>query len=230
MTIKCNDLVVGYDSGLTKPFNLSIAENKWLGIIGENGIGKSTFIKTILGINQPIAGEIRVFDKKPKSQNQYISYIPQEREINLSDNMSGFTLIKSSYRSWYYGLPLFNRKLKSKVLELLDLVGATKYMYQPFNTLSGGQKKRIYLAQALINQPKLLLLDEPLADLDPKAKQHFIQALQEIHQNQSLGLLIISHDMHEIATYLDGFIHFKDGMVHQCQELPCAKEDTYVGI
>ncbi len=144
--------------------------------------------------------------------------------------MSGLTLIKSSYAGWRYGLPLLDKKLNSRVLELLELVGATAYQKQPFNTLSGGQKKRIFLAQALINQPKLLLLDEPLADLDPKAKQHFIQALQEIHEHQSLGLLIISHDMHEIASHLDGFIHFKDQVVHSCVELPCAREDTYVGI
>ena len=144
--------------------------------------------------------------------------------------MSGLTLIKSSYKGWRCGLPYFSRKMHSKAVELLDLVGASSYMSQPFNTLSGGQKKRIYLAQALMNKPKLLLLDEPLADLDSKAKQHFIQALQEIHQTQNLGLLIISHDMHEIANHLDGFIHFQSGNVHYCDQLPCAREDTYVGI
>ncbi len=230
MTIECKDLVIGYCTGLTLPFNLTIAENKWLGIIGENGIGKSTFIKTILGINTPINGYITIFGDKPRVQNKFISYIPQERSINLSDQMSGLTLINSSYNCWCYGLPILNKKLHQRTLELLELVGATGYMHQAFNTLSGGQKKRIYLAQALINKPKLLLLDEPLADLDPKAKQHFIKALKEIHQHQSLGLLIISHDMHEIANSLDAFIHFKDKMVHYCQRLPCAKEDTYVGI
>lgn len=228
--IQCNQLVVGYNQPLTEPFNLDIEENKWLGIIGENGIGKSTFMKTILGVIEPMSGEIKVFENSAGRDNCLISYIPQEREINVTDRMSGYTLIKSSYMGWRFGLPIIDRKLNSLALELLDLVGATDYQNQPFNTLSGGQKKRIYLAQALINKPKLLLLDEPLADLDPKAKQHFIEAMQEIHNNQSLGLLIISHDMHEIASHLDGFIHFKDKMVHSCIELPCAKEDTYVGV
>ena len=228
--IDCNQLVVGYQKPLTLPFDLHIEENKWLGIIGENGIGKSTFMKSVLGIIKPISGTIKVFGQNPGKQNSIISYIPQEREINVTDLMSGVTLIKSSYAGWHYGLPLLDRKLNSRTFELLELVGATEYQNQPFNTLSGGQKKRIFLAQALINQPKLLLLDEPLADLDPKAKQHFIEAMKEIHDHQSLGLLIISHDMHEIAGHLDGFIHFKDKVVHSCIELPCAKEDTYVGI
>ena len=228
--IECKNLVLGYRESLVEAFSLKIADNKWMGIIGENGIGKSTFMKTILGIIKPISGNINIFGKNIGQVNNIISYIPQEREINLSDLMSGLTLIKSSYHGASFGLPLLNRKLHNRALELLELVGATKYQHQPFNTLSGGQKKRIFLAQALINDPQLLLLDEPLADLDPSAKQHFIDALEEIHKHKSLGLLIISHDMHEIASHLDGFIHFKDKMVHSCVELPCAAKDTYVGI
>lgn len=228
--ISCNNLVLGYVDAITNPFNFQIPDNKWYGIIGENGIGKSTFLKTILGEIKPISGELNVLGHKCATYNAEISYIPQMREINLSDNMSGLSLIKDSFLGWKIGLPFFSQKLHNKALALIELVGATKYMSQPFNTLSGGQKKRIYLAQALINKPKLLLLDEPLADLDPKAKQHFIQALEEIHKHQELSMLIISHDMHEIAEYLDGFIHFKDGNVHPCNEVPCMKGDVYVGI
>jgi len=228
--IECNELVLGYHKALTQPFNLEVKDNQWLGIIGENGSGKSTFLKTLLGIMAPITGQVKVWGSKAGIPNQLISYIPQEREINLMDNMSGLTLINSSYNGWHYGVPYLNPKLQRRTLELLNLVGASEYMLQPFNTLSGGQKKHIYLVQALINQPKLLLLDEPLADLDPKAKQNFIQALQEIRQQQEIGLLIISHDMHEIASHLDAFIHFKEATVHYCCEMPCIKGDTYVGV
>lgn len=228
--IKCQNLVIGYHEALTSPFNFTMLENKWLGIIGSNGSGKSTFLKTILGVITPLQGEISVLDAKPGYANKYISYIPQEREINTTTRMSGFSLIMLSYQGWRYGFNHFNTKLSCKVLSLLELVGADEYKYQPLESLSGGQKKRIYLAQALINQPKLLLLDEPLADLDPNAKQQFIQALQAIRAKTSLGLLIISHDMHEIASSLDGFIHINQRQVHYCNELPCIMKDTYVGI
>ena len=230
MMLSCTNLCLGYERPLSPSFNLSIANNKWIGIIGQNGIGKSTFLKTILGNLKAQSGELAILGCAPGVANSKIAYIPQERDINLSERMSGLTLISSTFNGGRYGLPWLGRAVKQRIAALITLVGATEYAHQPFNTLSGGQKKRIYLAQALVNQPQLLLLDEPLADLDPQAKQHFIQALQQIHQDSELGLLIISHDMHEIALHLDGFIHFRRDGVHYCDTLACIKEDSYVGL
>jgi zinc/manganese transport system ATP-binding protein len=229
--IECKDLVLGHNGkSISKPFNLTLSNNKWFGIIGENGCGKSTFMKTILGNIKPVSGRLTVLGRAPGNCNDNIAYIPQEREINTGEHTSGLTLIELSYNGWHFGIPFLNKAIRKKALDILELVGATKYMHQPFNTLSGGQKKRIYLAQALINRPKLLLLDEPLADLDPEAKDHFIEALGKIHKEHELTLLIISHDMHQIAMDLDGYIHFKQKQVHFCQELPCIREGAYVGL
>lgn len=230
MLLECKNLVLGYNRALTKPINLVIDDDRWIGIIGKNGIGKSTFLKTLLGLRKSFDGELKVLGRLPGAANREISYIPQEREINLAERMSGFSLIISSYNGWHFGCAIPSRKLKERVNQLIELVGATPYAHQPFNTLSGGQKKRIFLAQALVNQPRLLLLDEPLADLDPAAKQQFIQSLQQIHLHEKVGLLIIAHDMHEIAEHLDGFIHFRSDGVHYCETISCVKEDSYVGV
>ena len=85
--IICKDLVLGYDKPITPKFNLTIDDNKWIGIIGKNGAGKSTFMKTILGNLAPNSGELQILGNTPGKLNHLISYIPQEREINLSDNM-----------------------------------------------------------------------------------------------------------------------------------------------
>jgi ABC-type Mn2+/Zn2+ transport system ATPase subunit len=228
--IRCNNLSIGYNQAVVPAINLAIDNNSWIGIIGKNGAGKSTFLKTILGNLKPLTGKLEVLGKAPGKHQHLIAYIPQEREINLGAKMSGYSLIISSYNGWKYGLPWYCRSLKAEVNRLIELVGATSYAHQPFQTLSGGQKKRIYLAQALINRPQLLLLDEPLADLDPHAKQHFIHALKRIHDEQQLGLLIISHDMHEIAEHLDAFLHFRHDGVHYCATIACVKEDSYVGL
>ncbi len=230
MMLEAQNLILGYNQPITDTINLNILDNQWIGVIGDNGTGKSTFFKTILGIIKPKSGSLSIFGKACGKANANISYIPQEREINLTENMSGLTLVKNSHAGWKWGLPLSSKQTHSNAINLMTLVGADHYMHQPFFTLSGGQKKRIFLAQALINNPKMLLLDEPLADLDPNAKQHFIQALQAIHENKKISLLIVSHDMHEIAIHLDGFIHFKDKSAHYCLDMPCIKEDVYVGI
>ena len=229
VVIQCNDLILGHGRNpLTQPINLQITQNQWLGIVGENGAGKSTLLKCILGLISPASGTITVFNAPVRRYNKYISYIPQERELNLNDHLSGYSLIKASFQPNRLGLPAFSSQLNQRVEMLLDTVGAAHYAKSAFQSLSGGQKKRIFLAQALVNQPKLLLLDEPLSDLDPKAKHDFIRALKRIHKQHNLTLLIISHDMHEIAHELDNFIHFKHQKVHLCQELPCLIEDKNV--
>lgn len=228
--LTCSNLVLGYNKPINQPFDLSIEENLWIGIVGENGVGKSTFLKTILGVIPPLSGNLSIMGSMNACFNPLISYIPQEREINVSPLLSGLSLVKASFNGWKFGLPNCNKNLHEEIIDLAYLVGADEYILQPFSTLSGGQKKRIYLVQALINKPKFLLLDEPLADLDPHARQHFIQALEEIHKYQELSLMIISHDMHEISKHLDGYIHFRGQHVHYCTEIPCVKGDVYVGV
>lgn len=229
--VECKKLCIGYEhKSLTEPFDIELKENHWYGIIGANGTGKTTFFKTLLGIIKPISGEIRILDSSIGKHNIFISYIPQERELNTNAITSAYTLILSSYKAFKWGIPLYNKVLIKKVDEILEIIGASAFAHKPFNNLSGGQKKRIYLAQALINDSKLVLMDEPLADLDPESKQSFLQSLRRIHKETTLSLMMISHDMHEIAQYLDAFIHFKDNKVHLCREEPCIKESAYVGV
>jgi zinc/manganese transport system ATP-binding protein len=225
--IKCESLIIGYkNKSISQSINLNIPTNSWVGIVGKNGVGKSTFFKTILGEITPISGQITIDDKKVDTN--VISYIPQEREINNEEKTSGLTLVKYSYKPNSWGLPLFNKGFKQKLNYLIDLTQTRDYIEKPFKDLSGGQKKRIYLLQALINEPKILLLDEPLSDLDPNAKQEFLQCLKEIHKKENITLLLISHDMKEISSQLDAFIHFKNKTCHYCDAMPCLQEDICV--
>ena len=226
--IQTKDLVLGYKTAISYPLTLQIKQGEWVGIVGQNGIGKSTLFKTLMGQVSPISGTLLINDQVQGRNNHLISYIPQERELITLEQTSGLTLIKASYRAQYWGLPFFNQHFRQKLQEIITLVGIEPYLMNPISSLSGGQRKRIYLAQALINSPSILLLDEPLSDLDPMAKQHFIQALKEIHRHTEITVLIISHDMQEISTQLDRFLHFKDGNAHICEEMPCLKEDARV--
>jgi ABC-type Mn2+/Zn2+ transport system ATPase subunit len=226
--IKCSNLILGHkNNSISKPINLEIPKSSWVGIVGKNGVGKSTFFKTLLGKIPAISGSIVINDKKKIDVNN-ISYIPQEREINAEEKTSGLTLVKYSYNANFFGLPLFNKSFKDKLDYLIRLTQTEDYISKPFKNLSGGQKKRVYLVQALINSPTILLLDEPLSDLDPEARHEFIDCLKQIHNKENITMLIISHDMKEISSQLDAFIHFKDGDCHYCDKMPCLKEDICV--
>lgn len=229
--IECRKLCIGYNNkSLTEPFDLDIKHNNWYGIIGSNGTGKSTFFKTLLGNIRPVSGSFTIMNSSSGKSNIYISYIPQEREINVNTRTSAYSLILNSYRAFKWGIPFYNKELKERINEIMSIIGISEYARRPFNKLSGGQKKRVYLAQAMVNKCKLILMDEPLSDLDPASKESFLQALRTLHNKKVLTMMMISHDMHEVAAYLDTFIHFKDNKVHLCNELPCIKETAYVGI
>ena len=227
--INCKNLVLGYNNRpITTPMYINIRHSQWVGVVGQNGIGKSTFFKALISKNKPLSGEIKIDGKSVQKANELISYIPQEREINYDDKTSGLTLAKATYKGSKLGLPFWNSDFKKHLSYLVELTNTTNYIKVPFKNLSGGQKKRIYLLQALINKPEILLLDEPLSDLDPVSKQKFLQVLKEIHKNTSLTVLLISHDMQEISHQLDWFLHFKDRGVHLCNKLPCLSEDANV--
>ena len=120
--IKCHNLVLGGGRNqLSNPINLDIYTNQWLGILGENGIGKSTFFKNILNIQQPISGHITVFGEPPGICNRWISYIAQEHELNLTQHMSSKTLTKSIFEANKLGLPFFGKKLDKIIDQLFEI-------------------------------------------------------------------------------------------------------------
>lgn len=224
--IEMKDLVMGYHKPITNPINLKISDNKWLGVVGKNGIGKTTLFKTFLGIIKPLRGEILIFNQKPENSNNLISYIPQERELNLPDKMTGYSLVKYTLSS-----PQIKQQKKidrNFLNNLIDLVDVGSYIHQPFLTLSGGQKKRVFLVQSLISHPKLLLLDEPLADLDPKSKRAFIASLHRIREQRELNVLMISHEMREVYQELDGFMHFSEQQLHYHKTIENLESCLYV--
>ncbi|MCF6775859.1 ATP-binding cassette domain-containing protein [Thiotrichales bacterium 19X7-9] len=225
--IDCKNVVLGYANKkpLTNPFSFSITPGSWIGIIGDNGSGKSTFFKNILGDLTPRSGKLTVFNHPcgNKHNNRQIGYIPQSRHTDIPDHLTAFELLKATLNAYQFGIAYYSQKKINKIKQYIDLVGANDYAHATFKSLSGGQKKRIYLAQALINQPKLLLLDEPLADLDLQAKHNFIRCLQKVHAEIPITVLMITHEMNEMHQYLSDFIHFHNQNVILTPNYPFSK-------
>ena len=179
------------------PLNLSIYENEIIGIKGSNGAGKSTLLKMIAGILQPDLGNC-TYSENVRSQ---ISYVPQE--ISLYQTMTGFQNLK--FWGIAQGLPDKAIKLRSKWL-LSQLQLSEKGNKKVF-TYSGGMKRRLHLASALMATPKILLLDEPVSGLDPKVTEEMYRLIEKINCEDKITIIMISHDMKAAMNYASHILH-----------------------
>lgn len=210
--IIASDLCLGFNhQTLVEHVNLKIHEGEFIGILGPNGSGKSTFLRVILGLIRPLAGNIYVFGKKPHKGDTAIGYMPQIRKYTAPAYLTSRALIEASYNGTDFGLPLVSQAKRMRIEKLLELVNAENYADRPFINLSGGEKQRIYLAQALLGQPRILLLDEPLANLDPKIQKKFIDLLKQIQQEFTMTILFTAHDPNPLLETMDRVLYFALG-------------------
>src|SRR6185437_12245407 len=146
--------------------SFAIGPGEFIGVLGPNGAGKTTLMRAILGLLPPSAGQVRVFGRPPQRGDRAIGYLPQVRTVLPDLRVRGLDFIGSSLHGERWGLPSLGRHDKNMIEETLDSVGARDLARRPLSDMSGGERQRLLLAQALIGKPKLLLLDEPLISLD----------------------------------------------------------------
>jgi ABC-type Mn2+/Zn2+ transport system ATPase subunit len=174
-------------------FSCAIHRGDVTGISGPNGAGKSTLLKTLAGIHQPSSGTIRRPTKKP-------GYVPQHAPMdrNFPLTASEFLAINCHSRlPWVGGIP---RKLRHGICGKLDCLGIAHLASRPLGSLSGGELQRVRIAAALLDDPALLLLDEPSSHLDSTASASLKELLIHLHQEHHLTLVVVSHD----ESFLDG--------------------------
>jgi len=205
---------VGVCLGGTQILSTVTAEVKvgeFIGIFGPNGAGKSTLIKCILGLLPLASGRISVFGSSPGRENRRIGYMPQSQSSLENTALSAFSVVAAIANGNRWGLPWYNKALKNEVIKSLHLVGAAHYANRPFSVLSNGEKQCIALAQALLREPKLLILDEPLANLDPHNQIRLIRCIQKIRKSAGTTVLFISHDVNPLLDVMDQVLYMAGG-------------------
>lgn len=210
--IVTHDLALGYDNAaIVTNINLSIKKGEFIGILGPNGSGKSTFLRALLGLVQPIAGVIKVLNQNPLHGNADIGYMPQMRKHVAVVNLTSRALLQASCNGLALGLPILTKANKAEIQQTLEIVHATEFADRPFRQLSGGERQRIYLAQALIGKPDILLLDEPLSNLDPRYQDVFVSLLTEIKNNMNVTILMTAHDPNPLLHIMSRVLYFANG-------------------
>jgi zinc transport system ATP-binding protein len=222
------NLDAGYDEKrVLKSINLEVQETDFIGIIGPNGGGKTTLIKTILGLIKPIAGSIEYhFPGKEKDFLKYIGYLPQQNLIDKKFPISVREVVLSGLTSQKPLIFRFSAQEKKKADELIEKSGLSLISGNPVGELSGGQLQRVFLARAVIANPRLLILDEPSTYVDNKSEFELYETLKELNKN--IAILLVSHDIGTISAYIktiacvNGNLHY-----HPSNEINEAELNVY---
>lgn len=210
--IALNNLNLTYsDRVIFRNFNADIERGEFIGIFGPNGAGKSSLLRAILGLLPPAGGTISVLGKPARRGNAAIGYIPQIREMIAGNHLSGRTRITASRNGFKWGIPLLNKQQKLEIEWALTLVEAQDCADRPFSQLSGGERQRLLLAQALLDHPQILLLDEPLTNLDPHHQETLIELVQRIRSQLNVTVLFTAHDVNPLLNVMNRVIYLAHG-------------------
>jgi zinc/manganese transport system ATP-binding protein len=191
--------------------NADIQAGEFIGVFGPNGAGKTTLMRCVLGTLRPSEGEITVFGLPPGMVARDIGYMPQDHFGLESTALSARSLLHAAWHGERWGVPSISRESRREVAEVLALVQAEAYADRPFTVLSGGERQRILLAQALLGHPKLLVLDEPLASLDPKNQALLIACIAEVKRTLNTTVLFVAHDINPLLHVMDRALYLAGG-------------------
>lgn len=181
-----------------RDITLPIYEDDFLGIIGPNGGGKTTLLKLILGLLEPKKGKISVFGKSPKNARHEIGYLSQFKNIDFDFPVTAHEIVLLSR----VGDNLFKRyskEDKEAVKKSMKELGIWNLRDKKLNELSGGEKQRVFVARAIANDPKVLILDEPMSNLDIHIQEEFYKILKGL--NKKIAIVIVDHDLEMVSKY-----------------------------
>ena len=200
--IRLNGVWVYYDGvPVLEDVSLAIAEHDFLGIIGPNGGGKTTLLKVILGLITPTRGQVSVLGQSPERSHHQIGYVPQ---YSLFDRDFPISVWETVLMGRWRQNGLFKRygeEDKKAVYQALQTLGMLDYQKQQVGKLSGGEQQRVFIARALVSEPKLLLLDEPTASVDSAIQSEFYELLADLKQR--VTIVLVSHDISAVSIHVD---------------------------
>jgi len=208
--IKINNLSKKYKNTLAvKNINFKINKGAIIGLLGPNGCGKSTTIGMMLGLIKPTSGEIIINNKNIENNRtdllqkiNFISpYIELPKKLTIEENLQ------------VYGRMYGVKNLKEKIIELSERLNLTEFRKRKTGELSSGQKNRVSLAKALINDPEILLLDEPTASLDPDVGDYVRSIIEKFSSDNKKTILIASHNMNEVERLCEEVMMMKNGEI-----------------
>lgn len=202
--INVSGVSLGYEGkAIVTNLNFSVNKGDYLCIVGENGSGKSTLMKTLLGQKNVLSGKIEFSDGLKQNE---IGYLPQQTEVQKDFPASVKEVVLSGCLNSCGLRPFYSKAQKKQAADIMDKLGISDLAKKCYRELSGGQQQRVLLARALCATKKLLVLDEPVAGLDPVVTKNLYRMISEIN-NEGITVIMVSHDIHAAIEFASHILH-----------------------
>jgi zinc/manganese transport system ATP-binding protein len=191
--------------------SFELRPGEFTGLIGSNGAGKTTLFRVILGLLRPNSGTVFIDGHLRERRSRVIGYVPQKAVLDPDMPLRARDLVALGIDGHRLGIPLRSKKRSALVDEMLHAVDAERFANARVGQLSGGEQQRVLIAHALISQPRLLLLDEPLANLDIRSGAEIIALLHRIAKDQNVAVFLSAHEMNPLLPVMDRIVYLAGG-------------------
>jgi zinc/manganese transport system ATP-binding protein len=190
--------------------SFEVRAGEFTGLIGSNGVGKTTLLRVILGLQRPDHGQVRVLVES-SGGGRSLGYVPQKVVLDPDIPMRARDLVALGLDAQRYGFGRRTKAQRELVEKMLHDVDAESFADARVGTLSGGEQQRVLIAHALVSRPHLLLLDEPLANLDPKSVQEIVGLLHRVASTNGVAVLLSAHEMNALLPVMDRIVYLTQG-------------------
>lgn len=223
--LACENVSLGYEGNvITRNINFAVSSGDYLCIVGENGSGKSTLIKTLLQLKSPISGKITLGDELSQKE---IGYLPQQTVVQRDFPASAVEIVLSGCLNRCGMRPFYSKAEKILAHANMKKLGICDLKRKCYRNLSGGQQQRVLLARALCATQKMLLLDEPITGLDPRAAAEMYELLAKINREDGITIIMVSHDIGAAVKYGSHILHLGQEQMFFGKNKDYLKSDIY---
>jgi zinc/manganese transport system ATP-binding protein len=209
---RLDGVAAGYgDRVLWHDLDLSIAPGEFIAVLGGNGSGKTTLLKLLLGTLRPLGGSVTVFGKSAKRGDRRVGYVPQHQAFDRDMPVRGEDLVGLGAMGHRFGPRRMPPPVTARVAASIAAVGAQRYATAPVGMLSGGEQQRLRIAGAIVDDPSLILADEPLSSLDLASQRQVADVLNGRRHEVGSAVIVVTHDINPMLRYVDRVLYLAAG-------------------